>query len=56
MKCITNLEVTFEHPGVNAPGTPKIMIFFPLEASDKLTLFAGVFSYKSTVGRLSPTF
>lgn len=48
-------KVTLEQPGVNAPGTAKSMTVLPLHNSDKLTLLAGVFSYKSTLGTESPT-
>lgn len=48
-------EVTLEQPGVNAPGTANSITVFPLHNSDRLTLLAGVFSNKSTLGTLSPT-
>lgn len=46
---------TFEQPGVNAPGTPNMMIFFPAAICAKFTLSFGVFSKRSTLGNLSPT-
>lgn len=48
-------EFTFEQPGVNAPGTAKSITVFPLHSSEMLTLLAGVFSNKSTLGTVSPT-
>lgn len=48
--------LTFEHPGVKAPGTAKMINFFPAEIWAKLTLFVGLFSNKSTEGSLSPTY
>jgi len=47
--------LTFEQPGVNAPGTAKSMTVFPLHSSERLTFVAGVFSYKSMLGTVSPT-
>lgn len=35
---------TLEQPGVNAPGTPKSMIFLSLHKLQEVTTFAGVFS------------
>lgn len=49
------LELTLEQPGVNAPGTAKSITVFPEQSSDMLTLVAGVFSNKSTLGTVSPT-
>jgi len=49
------IELTFEQPGVNAPGTAKRMTVFPLHNSDKFTLLAGVFSNRSMLGTESPT-
>lgn len=46
---------TFEHPGVKAPGTAKITIFFPDAIFARFTLFAGESSKRSTAGSLSPT-
>ncbi len=41
---------TFEHPGVNAPGTPKRTPFLPLNTSAIETLFPGSSSCTSTSG------
>lgn len=53
LKC--GFSDTFEHPGVNAPGTPNIITFLFSERFDKETLFDGRSSYKSISGILSPT-
>lgn len=47
--------LTLEQPGVKAPGTAKITIFFPLASSARLTLFVGRSSKRSTLGIESPT-
>lgn len=47
--------VTFEHPGVNAPGTAKMTTFLPAHKSAMFTRLAGESSYKSMLGTLSPT-
>lgn len=44
----------FEHPGVKAPGTPKMMNFPLLVSSARLTLVPGSFSNRSTEGTESP--
>lgn len=46
---------TLEQPGVNAPGTAKMITFLPLVNSFKLTLFAGVSSKRSALGMASPS-
>ena len=48
------MKNTLEQPGVKAPGTPKMITFLPAVISAILTFVAGVFSYKSTLGSLSP--
>ena len=45
-----------EQPGVNAPGTPKMINLPSLHTSDKLTLLLGAPSYKSTEGIASPAY
>jgi len=47
---------TFVQPGVKAPGTPKIITFFPFTASAMLTLSPGVPSNKSMLGSFAPTY
>jgi hypothetical protein len=47
---------TFEHPGVKAPGTAKMMTFLLAQRSEMLTLLAGEASKRSTLGTLSPTY
>lgn len=47
---------TLEHPGVKAPGTPKIIIFFPFAILARFTLFAGESSKRSIVGSFCPAY
>lgn len=47
--------ITFEQPGVNAPGTANKITFLPAHSSAMFTLFAGESSNKSTLGTLSPS-
>lgn len=47
---------TLEHPGVKAPGTPKITIFFPFAILARFTLFAGESSKRSIVGSFCPAY
>jgi len=53
---ILNEFLTFEQPGVNAPGTPKNITFLPFVSSAVFILLAGESSNKSTDGNLSPTY
>lgn len=48
-------KLTFEQPGVKAPGTANITTFFPAHNSAMFTLFAGESSNKSKLGILSPS-
>lgn len=50
-----NFQITFEHPGVKHPGTPKTITFLPAHKSEMFTLFAGESSNKSAFGILSPS-
>lgn len=50
------ISLTFEHPGVKAPGTAnKTTFLFALNAA-RFTLLAGESSNTSTLGILSPTY
>lgn len=54
-RMIRNGIKTLEHPGVKAPGTAKMIIFFPAASLARLTLVPGEFSQRSIAGRLSPS-
>lgn len=49
------LKITFEHPGVKAPGTANTTIFLPVAIFARFTFFVGESSKRSIAGSLSPT-
>lgn len=48
--------LTFEQPGVKAPGTPKMISFLFADNFAKSTLFVGLSSNKLALGSLSPSY